>query len=85
MGEFAGFEMPLQYSSIKEEVIAVRESLGVFDVSHMGQFFVEGTDAVDFVDYLLPNDFKGAGNLKAVSHLYVVTMELLLMTLSLIS
>ncbi len=66
MGEFAGFEMPLQYSSIKEEVIAVRESLGVFDVSHMGQFFVEGADAINFVDYLLPNDFSGAGDLKAV-------------------
>ena len=66
MGEFAGFDMPLQYTSVKEEVLAVRESLGVFDVSHMGQFFVDGPDAVNFVDYLLPNDFKNAGSLKAV-------------------
>lgn len=66
MGEFAGFEMPLQYSSVKEEVLAVREGFGVFDVSHMGQFFVEGAGAIDFVDYLIPNDFKGAGALKAV-------------------
>lgn len=66
MGEFAGFDMPLQYTSVKEEVLAVREALGVFDVSHMGQFFVEGKDAIAFVDYLLPNDFKNAGALKAV-------------------
>lgn len=66
MGEFAGFDMPLQYTSVKDEVLAVRESLGVFDVSHMGQFFVDGPDAVKFVDYLIPNDFANAGALKAV-------------------
>jgi len=63
---FAGFNMPLQYSSVKEEVIAVRQNVGVFDVSHMGEFFIEGPDAVKFVDYLLPNNFADAGDLKAV-------------------
>lgn len=57
MGPFAGFEMPLQYSSAKEEVLAVRNKAGVFDVSHMGEFFVTGPQAVDFVDYMLTNDF----------------------------
>lgn len=66
MSPFAGFDMPVQYSSVKEEVIAVRESAGVFDVSHMGEFFVEGDDAVDFVDFLIPNDFAGAEIGKAV-------------------
>lgn len=66
MAPFAGFDMPLQYTSVKEEVLAVREHVGVFDVSHMGEFFVTGPDAVDFVDYLTTNDFKNAPLLKAV-------------------
>lgn len=66
MAPFAGFDMPLQYTSVKEEVLAVRERVGVFDVSHMGEFFVTGPDAVNFVDYLTTNDFKNASLLKAV-------------------
>lgn len=66
MAEFAGFDMPLQYSSVKEEVLAVRNSCGLFDVSHMGEFFIEGNDAVKFVDYILTNDFLGAELEKAV-------------------
>ena len=42
MAPFAGFDMPLQYSSVKEEVQAVRTKSGVFDVSHMGEFLVTG-------------------------------------------
>ncbi len=64
--EFAGYEMPIQYSSVKEEVLAVRKKAGLFDVSHMGEFFVEGVDAEKFVDSLLCNDFLGAANEKAV-------------------
>lgn len=66
MAPFAGFDMPLQYSSVKKESLAVRKSAGVFDVSHMGEFFVRGKDAVHFVDYLVTNDFKGVGIGKAV-------------------
>lgn len=66
MAPFAGFDMPLQYSSVKEEVIAVRNNAGVFDVSHMGEFFVVGPDAIKFVDFIVTNDFKNAENLKAV-------------------
>jgi aminomethyltransferase len=66
MAPFAGFNMPLQYNSVKEEVLAVRNKIGVFDVSHMGEFFVEGPDAHAFVDYILTNDFSKAGDLKAV-------------------
>jgi aminomethyltransferase len=51
---------------VKEEVLAVRNSCGVFDVSHMGEFFVEGPDAIKFVDFLITNDFKNAEMLKAV-------------------
>ena len=66
MAPFAGFDMPLQYSSVKEEVQAVRSSAGVFDVSHMGEFLVVGADAVKFVDFIVTNDFKNAEMLKAV-------------------
>lgn len=66
MAPFAGFDMPLQYSSVKAEIIAVRENVGVFDVGHMGEFFVEGEDAVKFVDYMLTNDFAGADVTKAL-------------------
>lgn len=66
MAEFAGFDMPLQYSSVKEESKAVRSSLGVFDVSHMGEFFVTGNDAISFVDYIITNDFAAAEMEKAV-------------------
>lgn len=66
MANFAGFNMPISYSSIKEEVKAVREDVGVFDVSHMGEFFITGKDSVKFVDYLITNDFQSVENLKAV-------------------
>lgn len=56
MVEFAGYEMPIQYSSIIAEHKAVRNSVGVFDVSHMGEVFVTGKDAEKFVQYLTIND-----------------------------
>ncbi|BDQ04128.1 glycine cleavage system aminomethyltransferase GcvT [Ignavibacterium sp.] len=54
--EFAGFEMPIQYSSIIQEHKAVRHSVGVFDVSHMGEIFIRGKQALDFVQYITVND-----------------------------
>jgi len=54
--EFAGFEMPVQYSGIIEEHRRVRESVGVFDVSHMGEFEIRGRDALAFVQKLTIND-----------------------------
>ena len=53
MVEFAGFSMPVQYTSIREEHAAVREAAGLFDVSHMGQLGLEGPGAIDGVDRLL--------------------------------
>lgn len=64
--DFAGWEMPIQYQNLKQEVQAVRDNVGVFDVSHMGEFFIEGEQALDFVDYLVTNDIKGAENSKAI-------------------
>jgi len=54
--EFAGFEMPIQYSSIIAEHNSVRNSVGVFDVSHMGEVFVKGEKALDFIQYITVND-----------------------------
>ncbi len=56
MVEFAGYLMPIQYSSIIAEHKAVRDSVGVFDVSHMGEVFVTGEKALDFVQHITVND-----------------------------
>ncbi|WIG60133.1 MAG: Aminomethyltransferase (glycine cleavage system T protein) [Ktedonobacterales bacterium] len=54
--EFGGWEMPVQYTGIIEEHHAVRQRAGLFDVCHMGEFRVEGPGALDFLQYLVPND-----------------------------
>ncbi len=56
MVEFAGFEMPVQYSSIVAEHKRVRSCVGVFDVSHMGEFFVHGKDGEEFLQRNTLND-----------------------------
>ncbi|MBD66815.1 MAG: glycine cleavage system protein T [Halobacteriovoraceae bacterium] len=66
MVDFAGWQMPIQYKNLKEEVKAIRESVGVFDVSHMGEFFIRGNDALKFVDYMVTNDIAGAQIGKAI-------------------
>ncbi len=63
---FAGWDMPVQYTSVKDEVLAVRQGAGVFDVSHMGEFFIEGDDAEAFADYIVTNDIQGATTGKAI-------------------
>jgi len=54
--EFAGYMMPIQYSSITEEHMAVRSDAGLFDVTHMGEFKVTGPDALNFINFLTIND-----------------------------
>ncbi len=58
MVPFAGFEMPVQYEGINIEHETVRRKLGVFDVSHMGEFLVKGPKAYDLVQWLTSNDVK---------------------------
>lgn len=53
---FAGYRMPIRYSTVIQEHRAVRESVGLFDLSHMGEFRVSGEQAEGFLDYLLTND-----------------------------
>lgn len=56
MVDFAGWSMPVQYSSIVEEHNAVRQNAGLFDISHMGRLDFHGPDAVKFLDHLLTNE-----------------------------
>ena len=56
MVPFAGYNMPVEYVGINEEHITVRERVGVFDVSHMGEFWVYGTSALKFLQYITSND-----------------------------
>src|ERR1700692_4743142 len=56
MVDFGGWEMPVQYTGILEEHLAVRERVGIFDVSHMGEFDVSGGGAAAYLQSLTPND-----------------------------
>ena len=65
MVPFAGFDMPVQYSGVTQEHFAVREKAGLFDVSHMGQFLIEGEEAADLLQYVTSNDIRTLENGKA--------------------
>jgi aminomethyltransferase len=56
MAEFAGFDMPIEYSGIKDEHLTVRNGVGVFDVSHMGEIWVKGPAALNFLQLVTTND-----------------------------
>lgn len=56
--DFGGWALPVQFSSIKEEHDAVRNRAGLFDVSHMGEIFVEGPDALSYLQKMLSNDIS---------------------------
>ena len=58
MVPFAGFNMPMWYTSIAEEHICVRDEVGVFDVSHMGEFFVSGENSKNFLQMVTTNDIN---------------------------
>ena len=60
MSPFAGYDMPIQYKGITEEHNAVRQEVGVFDVSHMGEVRVKGPEAEKFVNHIFVNDVTGA-------------------------
>lgn len=56
MAEFAGYNMPISYSGIREEHETVRKATGVFDVSHMGEFIIRGKEALDLIQKVTSND-----------------------------
>jgi aminomethyltransferase len=53
---FAGFNMPVLYTNLIEEHVCVRNAVGVFDVSHMGEFLLKGEKALDLIQYVCSND-----------------------------
>ena len=69
MTVFAGFDMPLFYKGVISEHLAVRNSVGIFDISHMGRVLIEGTDAERFLNHVITND---TSKLSASSALYSV-------------
>ncbi|RNI32735.1 glycine cleavage system aminomethyltransferase GcvT [Hanamia caeni] len=56
MAEFAGYNMPISYSGINDEHLAVRNNAGVFDVSHMGEFILKGEKALELIQRVTSND-----------------------------
>ena len=56
MAEFAGYNMPIEFSGINDEHMTVREKCGVFDVSHMGEIWVKGEKALDLLQHIASND-----------------------------
>ena len=56
--EFCGWEMPVQYTSITNELLAVRKAAGIFDISHMGEVTVSGSGAAEFLNSVLTNDIR---------------------------
>ena len=66
MIEFAGWMMPVSYSSIIDEHKTVREDVGLFDVSHMGEVYVSGKDALAFLNKLVPQDVARLTDTKAI-------------------
>jgi aminomethyltransferase len=65
MTDFHGWEMPLYYTGILEEHAAVRQALGVFDISHMGQVLVTGADAVRTLNHAMVSDISQVGKHRA--------------------
>ena len=61
MVPFAGYNMPVQYTGINVEHITVRTGVGVFDVSHMGEFILKGVNALDLIQRVTSNDASRLG------------------------
>ena len=58
MVNFGGFNMPIQYEGISIEHKCVRDNVGIFDVSHMGEFCIEGNEAINYLNYICSNDIS---------------------------
>ena len=58
MVDFAGFKMPIQYAGITTEHLNVRNNVGIFDVSHMGEFLISGPESTSFLNYICSNNIK---------------------------
>lgn len=63
---FAGYLMPIQYTDITREHLAVRNSVGMFDVSHMGEIFISGSDAEKYINHIFTNEIRGCNEGKVL-------------------
>ena len=84
MHEFAGYNMPIEYSGIIDEHLTVCQSVGVFDVSHMGEFWVKGPHALDFLQKVTSNNVAASHRGKYNIPASPTKMEVLWMTCSFI-
>ncbi|MHA2302947.1 MAG: glycine cleavage system aminomethyltransferase GcvT, partial [Candidatus Thorarchaeota archaeon] len=55
---FSGWEMPVRYTDIREEHMAVRDAVGIFDTSHMFRFFIEGPQVLEFLQKMTSNNVR---------------------------
>ena len=62
MVDFAGFSMPVQYEGVKSEHLSVKQNLGIFDVSHMGEFIIYGKGSLELLQFCLSNDVSKLNN-----------------------
>ena len=76
---FAGWEMPVWYSSVVEEHMATRKSAGLFDVTHMGVYQVEGIDALSFLDSVCANDISTLKLVNLAIRIFWIQMPMSLM------
>ena len=58
MVDFAGYKMPIQYTGITAEHLNVRGNVGIFDVSHMGEFIIYGPESEQFLNYICSNNIE---------------------------
>jgi len=75
MAPFAGYEMPIEYSGLLSEHAATRQAVGIFDVSHMGEFRLTGADAYDFLQHLLTNDLDRISEVGAAQYTLMLDDE----------
>jgi aminomethyltransferase len=75
MVPFAGYNMPVRYSSDIEEHLCVRNGVGVFDVSHMGEFVLNGPDAMDLIQRVVSNDVSKLSMGKRNTPIYLTKPE----------
>jgi aminomethyltransferase len=76
--DFAGFLLPLEFSSIIDEHNVVRNAVGIFDVSHMGDIIIKGKDATEFLEYILPSKVSGLKDFTARYSAYLNDYGILL-------
>ena len=80
MVPFAGYNMPVLYTNLIEEHNAVRNSVGVFDVSHMGEFYIKGEKALDLLQYVTSNDVANCTTARSNTAACRITKAVLWMT-----